>query len=332
MKILVVFTGGTIGSSVGIDGYFSPDGAKGYRLIDMYRKENSDKSVEFDTVEPYRTLSELLNGTHLQKLIDCIKENVTKDYDGIIVTHGTDTLQFSASALGFALGNNTMPVVLVSSNYILEDSRMNGLANFSAAVDFICGKFGKGVFVSYQNKNEGTTIHRGTRLISHAPYSDLVFSVDNSFYGRFENGVFNKNSEFKEKDDEMDCLCKCFEGENSSVLWLTPYPGINWSKLDTDYKAVLLSSYHSGTMNTQNKELHTYLEKNMKNNIPVFVSGAILGTTYESRKIYDSLGLKILPETSPVSSYIKLCMAIEAGCDLNKIMQLSLGGDITINA
>jgi L-asparaginase len=49
-------------------------------------------------------------------LITTVKENLSSDYDGIIVTHGTDTLGYSAAALAYALGNGTVPVCLVSSN------------------------------------------------------------------------------------------------------------------------------------------------------------------------------------------------------------------------
>jgi len=173
MKLLVVFTGGTIGCSVDQEGYFSPDQKNGYKLISLFQEakkadpETREDEIVIDTVEPYSTLSEQLNSTFVQKLIDCVKSNAEKEYDGIIVTHGTDTLQYAACALGYALGNSSIPVLLVSSNYILDDPKMNGLENFIAAVDFIKGGYGKGVFVAYKNKQEGVTIHRGTRMDAH---------------------------------------------------------------------------------------------------------------------------------------------------------------------
>ena len=78
-----------------------------------------------------------MDGSHLNLLISCIREQLTKDIDGIIVTHGTDTLPFTAAALGMCFAYAKVPILLVSSNYILDDPRANGLTNFTAAVDYI---------------------------------------------------------------------------------------------------------------------------------------------------------------------------------------------------
>ena len=57
MKILVVFTGGTIGSSVS-DGWISPDDSMKYRLISEFRK-NSDTDIEFEIVIDLHYLTEI---------------------------------------------------------------------------------------------------------------------------------------------------------------------------------------------------------------------------------------------------------------------------------
>ena len=51
--------------------------------------------------------------------IDGLKDNLSKDYDAIIVVHGTDTLHYSASALKIMLGEINIPVLFVSSNFIV---------------------------------------------------------------------------------------------------------------------------------------------------------------------------------------------------------------------
>ena len=93
MKILVIFTGGTIGSSIK-DGWISTDSATKYALIEKY-KENFGADISFETTEPYFLLSENLNADTLNLLIASVKSATEKNYDGIIITHGTDTLHFS---------------------------------------------------------------------------------------------------------------------------------------------------------------------------------------------------------------------------------------------
>ena len=130
-KILVIFTGGTIASTLR-DGVMDTDKEKNYKLIDSYL--NLDDSVTFETKEPYFILSENLSFDNINTLCKCVKESLSEDYDGIVVTHGTDTLQYSASALDIILGNINIPVILVSSNYPLEDTRANGFDNFIGAI------------------------------------------------------------------------------------------------------------------------------------------------------------------------------------------------------
>lgn len=62
MKILVVFTGGTIGSCYN-DGVISPDSSTRYKLIEMYKQNGG--YAEFDAISPYTVLSENLTASIL---------------------------------------------------------------------------------------------------------------------------------------------------------------------------------------------------------------------------------------------------------------------------
>lgn len=327
MKLLVIFTGGTIGSSAAEDGYFSPDASKGYQLLNMYQQQKGE-DICFDTAEPYRTLSENLNGSHISKLISCVRENIGKGYQGIIVTHGTDTIQYTAAALGYALGNDTVPVVLVSSNYILEDERANGLKNFAAAVDFIQGGYGKGVFAAYKNDGEGVTIHRGTRLIAHQPYTDALYSVKNIYYGKYQDEEFCKNKAYKEEDDKTAALDWKWSGEDSRVFCIQPCVGNRYPEIPEETEAVVLGSYHSGTVNTESLAIRKFAEQAKARKIPLFLTGVSQGSAYESTKAFESLGIRILPEMSPTAAYMKISMALSQGKKYEDVIPFSLGGDL----
>ena len=101
MKILTVFTGGTIGSTKS-DGVISPDSENSYKLFEMYSKK--DKKVEFTAVQPLNILSENMNGKFLTQLYKCISSYDLSEFDGVIVAHGTDTLQYTAAYLSYAFG------------------------------------------------------------------------------------------------------------------------------------------------------------------------------------------------------------------------------------
>ncbi|NIS32461.1 MAG: L-asparaginase 1, partial [Actinobacteria bacterium] len=55
--------------------------------------------------------------------------------DGIVVTHGTDAMAYTASALSYVLRNLPCPVILTGSQRPLADARTDGRANLVGAAD-----------------------------------------------------------------------------------------------------------------------------------------------------------------------------------------------------
>ena len=299
MRILTVFTGGTIGSSLS-KGAISPKAENAFLLLKLYNEKYG--AAEFDTVAPYTILSENLSAEYLEKLRSCVEENLNSGYDGIIVTHGTDTLQYSAAYLDLTLGLIETPVVLVSSNYPLLDSRANGLENFAAAVDFIRSKQGRGVFVSYLNRgDEGAAIHRGAEVLPHQPFDDRIFSLFDNIYGTVKGSVFVKNPGYRERERVR------MGGKLSGrVIFLRPYVGMTYPEIPGDTKAVLLEGWHSGTLPTAHSELVEFCEKAKERGVPVYLTGSMPGFEYESKRLFDSMGIKVLPPMSPIAAYVML--------------------------
>lgn len=147
MKILIISTGGTIASkkddNIHLDAPFK---------VVNFADENLIKNVEFSFACPYTILSENLDYSHLQSLIDEIKNS---DTDNIIVLHGSDTLAFTSSLIAnLFLDKN---IVLTASDKPIEDKTANGISNFNEALRHIL-KGEKGVFVSYDGIFSGDTI------------------------------------------------------------------------------------------------------------------------------------------------------------------------------
>lgn len=320
MKILVIFTGGTIGS-LESGCVISPNSKSKRMLIDSF---DNKYGVVFDETEPYFALSENNTGENLNMLINCVIDNMDKDYDGIIVAHGTDTLQYSASALSFALGADTIPVVIVSANYNLADRRSNGADNFAGAVDFIASRQGRGVFVSYKNSDGRMYIHRGSRLLAHNEFSDDLFSVKNQYFGIIDNGEFVKNKNYKAVKDEIKPFGRVNLDSHCDIKTIYAKVGEDFDYSDyNDDRIYLVKSYHSGTLPTADENFIKFVRSNN-----VFLSGFDKNTVYESAVIYEELGFNILPVSAFISSYIKLWLAHSKGLDLKEISQKSLGEDI----
>ena len=129
-NILIVFTGGTIGSKRSGGGVVDVDERAGCELLHRYARSDR-QPVHFDTVQPYQTLSENMNPGHWLSLAACLRERLAGParHDGVIVTHGSDTLPYTAAMLSYAFADAPVPIVLVAANYPLDDPRSNGLVN-----------------------------------------------------------------------------------------------------------------------------------------------------------------------------------------------------------
>ncbi len=302
MKILVIFTGGTIGSSVN-DGWISPNKNTKKLLIENY-KQKFGNQVEFLTAEPYTILSENLDAKHLNLLIEEVRKAVSQNYDGIIVTHGTDTLQYSATALSFALGNSCTPIILVSSNYPLNEERANGNTNFEAAIEFIKQRQGKGVFVAYRNGDNRPYFHAGINLLTHQEYDDSIYTLNNNYYAEYIDGKVIIHRRFVE--------CRPAEADDTrlieepKILVINSHPADSFDYEINNYNAVIIRPYHSATLNTANTKLKLFCQKAFEQNMTVYVSSVMPGITYESSKQFDELAIKNTPNITFTDLYIKL--------------------------
>ena len=303
MKILTVFTGGTI-SCFDKGGVLSPDSGSGSLLLERARQ--AGVKAEFITTQPYLVLSENLTAAHLTALRRCLDAHLSEPLSGVIVTHGTDTLAYTAAYLDFVFGAQPVPIALVSANYPLHDSRSNGLENFLAAVKLIeAGE--SGVFVPYRNTGAPcTAIHRGRDVLPHRPYDDAVDSLFGKPYGWVRAGGFFRDPDYPERvrEDLSDCEL------NGRVLFLRPYVGMNYPALPDDCKAVLLESWHAGTLPTATEELQAFCRTAREKQVPVYLTGCTEGFAYESKLAYGALGIHVLPPMSPIAAYMYLLLRL----------------------
>lgn len=307
MKILVVFTGGTIGSArrgAAESGVISPDSACSYALLNMYSASHGN--VEFETACPYTILSENLCADRLNSLYDCINSYDISAFDGVIVTHGTDTLQYTAAYLGLVFAGSRTPIVLVSANYPLEDERSNGLANFTAAVDFIRFGGGTGAFAAYCNKGENPKIHRAEKLLAHAAYSDELHSIFDEYYGEITDGKFIKSSACRGEQHEPAPYLPKRLAKHSDIIFLRLYVSPVYPQITPQTRAVLLEGWHSGTLPTADVQFREFCRQAAELGVPVFLTGAQEGFFYESKLMFDELKIRVLEPMPPIAAYMRL--------------------------
>lgn len=331
MKILFIFTGGTIGSTL-TGGVISTDEKKPYKIVSAY-KEKFGIDFEYDTLEPYTELSENNTGAHLSMLTKCVKDNLKKGYDGIIVTHGTDTLQYTSAAIGYAIGSDTVPVCIVSANRPIDNEKSNGLDNLHGAVRFIECKGGKGAFTVYRNDEEDEIfVHRATRLLAGVAFSDFIGSIYRKHYGYFDREYnFIKNEKYKQADDETAPLdFSLLDDESKKIAVLPSYTGASYPHIPRRVRYIIINTYHSGTLNTKSSYARKFFIKMKRRKVSVFASGIGDGAEYASATEFSRLGIIGVKDISPVSLYIKLWALSSNKRDVKNEIALSLSGDVYV--
>ncbi len=301
MKVLLIMTGGTIGSA--FDGNsieVRSDG--GCAVVDRYVAEHSD--IRFDILQPLNILSERISAEDFNVLAETILTTELSGYDGVIVTAGSDTLAYLSSFIGLLYGDCPISVMIVAANKILTAPDSNGYANFECAVELI-RQGTRGVYVPYRNADHVTYVHSATDL-RQAELSEDFFSL-HGVYGIFENGVLQERIPYVGHR-----VPAVFDANNlpkigDDVLLLHPYPMQDYTRINTNgIKAVLHTLYHSATLDS--RAAVSFLDT--IGDIPLFIACIRDGQKpYATTKEIIDAGAVALYDITPECAYMKLLLA-----------------------
>lgn len=131
-RILVIHTGGTIGMVRGPDGFAPGAGVVEEEIARLLAGPHAGLSIELHRLDP---LIDSANATpeDWNRIAAAIEAHHDR-YDGVLITHGTDTLAFCAAALTFALEGLARPVVLTGAMLPLTEPGSDGPRNLSDAL------------------------------------------------------------------------------------------------------------------------------------------------------------------------------------------------------
>jgi len=142
-KLLFIATGGTIASSDCGNG-LSPSMGAGRLLegIDLPKT-----GVQINTICPFSLDSTNMTPRHWAQLAVLLRDS-WREYDGFVVSHGTDTMAYGAAALFCLVQNPDKPIILTGSQ--LPMGSVGGDAERNLRDAFLCAERGKaGVWVCF---------------------------------------------------------------------------------------------------------------------------------------------------------------------------------------
>lgn len=333
-NILLILVGGTICTSVS-DNVLSVSENAGAVIKSNFLNSDSPyaKKVNIDLTENLFILSENMTVNKWNRLIELYRKHTTdKQYDGIIIAHGTDTLAYSASLFSMLLAGTKTPVFFVSSHRSLSVPTANGNDNFRYATELIARGITPNVYVTYKNPSDQRMyLHLASRLEQCRNYSDDFYSK-----GMLDiTEISDTNCKYYfDKLKEMYPIANTSNHINiygdftlsECVLAIEPYVGINYNAYDYSlYKAVLHRTYHSGTAcadgYNENSVLYMINKCFMQGTDTYITPSKLCGDIYESVSVISKSKTNFLYGCTFETAYAKLLIAyslFDSGTDRKK--------------
>jgi glutamyl-tRNA(Gln) amidotransferase subunit D len=144
-KISLLHTGGTIASKVdystgAVVAQFTPE-----EILTLFPDLGHMANINSRLIS--NIMSENMRFHHYNLLAKAVIEEINDGSNGVIITHGTDFLHYTAAALSFILENVTIPVVIIGSQRSSDRPSTDSQGNLMAAANFVAKSRMKGVFV-----------------------------------------------------------------------------------------------------------------------------------------------------------------------------------------
>ena len=167
--ILMIGTGGTIASEMSPDG-LTPEISSEQLLAAVPR---IGELCEVDCLQLYSLDSTSLCPAHWRGLARAIRERYD-DYDGFVVSHGTDTMAYTAAALSYLIQGSPKPIVLTGAQKPIWFDGTDSKRNLTDAFLYACRGCG-GVQIVFNGKVILGTRARKTFSKSFQAFSSVNF-------------------------------------------------------------------------------------------------------------------------------------------------------------
>lgn len=325
-KILLLTTGGTIASVPG------GEGLEPHRS-DVMERELNQLHTYFDiTVQDVMCLdSSNIRPEEWQTIARHIFAQ-RGGYDGVVVSHGTDTMAYTASAVTFMLPNIDIPVVFTGSQLPLADMLSDGPANLRTAFAMAAAGH-RGVFLAFDRK-----VMLGCRAVKIRASG---FSAFESVNARYAAQVSNQGLVAD------PAVLPQFHGEpqlrpeiSRDVFLLKLTPGLNPAIFDMlaamGYKGIVIEAFGLGGINVLHRGLRG-IHRCVEDGLSIVVTTQCLYDSSDLR-VYQ-VGNKLLElgviqgrDMTSEAAMTKLMWAIGQGMDQAQIKDLfcqNLAGEVT---
>ncbi len=344
-KVSFVATGGTIGTHVdyltgGVYMCRSPEEI----LVNV---PEIDEIITIErTLRPFTLASEDMTPMEWVELAKVVAKELNDGMDGVIVTHGTDTLHFTSAALSFMLRNLPKPVVLVGAQRSPDRGSFDGAMNLICASHMVKSDVAEVMVVMHATSNDdyclairGTKVRKmhSSRRDAFRPINELPLAkvwpdgkieIVNDNFRKRSNGKVELDARF----DEKVAIIKAYPGSRPEL--------IDWY-VEKGFNGLIIEGTGFGHVPTEPIRKEFSWIEHVKDAV---ASGVFVGVTTQTiygrthsfvyrnlRRLYEA-GAVHLEDMLTEVAYVKLGWVLAHTRNLKKVKEMMLtnyAGEIT---
>jgi glutamyl-tRNA(Gln) amidotransferase subunit D len=341
--ISILGTGGTIASKVdyrtgGVYASFSPEDIA--MQIQELKEVANIKAEEVMSI-----MSEDMTPDKWIKIAKEIAQDVNAGYRGIIVTHGTDTLHYTAAALSFMLRDLPCPVALVGTQRSSDRGSSDVVMNIACAANFVVNSDVAEVCTVMHGtiEDDYCLAIRGTKVRKmHTSRRDAFRPINEQpiakiYWKDRKIEILNKNYR-KRNDRKLKIDVKL----DPKVVLIKCHPGLDPEIFDfylnKKYKGFVIEATGLGHTPTLGKySLLPKIEKAVKSSLPVVITSQCLygkthPTIYHNLRELSRRGVIFAEDMLPEVALVKLMWILGHTRNLEivrKMMLTNYAGEIS---
>ena len=264
-KILLISTGGTISSVPSSAGLVPSD----TNALLKNSLEDNESTIESKTIM-------VLDSSNIQpeewKIIASEIFDAINNYDGIIVTHGTDSMAYTASMISYMVQRPSKPIVFTGSQLPLNHLLTDAIDNLKTAMAMAKSEV-PGVFLAFDRK-----IIFGSRAVKVRTSSFSAFeSINIKPVCQVSASGLKINKDMVNYHKDAPLLNTNID-TNVFLLKLTPTttPEIIPMLINSGIKGIVIEAYGAGGISFIRRDFVTQIKNAINKNIPIVVTSQCL--------------------------------------------------------
>ena len=330
-RVLVIGTGGAI-SAKPFKGKWKYGEFTEEDLIDIV--SGIREKFDIKTANIFRMDSSDVKPEHWLTLANSIYYNM-EEFDGIVVTMGTDTMHYADTAIAFLIQNNNIPIVFTGSvvdpTELNTDAKWNlreaitvaGTADIAETVLVFNGRILRATRTKKVNASEFTAFE----------------SVDEPQLGTIQHFI-ELRGKYRKRSKNAP---KLYQNLESEVAIMKVYPGFDGNRIVSligqGVKGIVLEGYGLGNIPLLDNSMREAIKFADRKNVAIAItSPCALGKFWKN--IYQAeigarlKGLKVIPlyDMLTETAYVKLMWVLSRTtefAEVKKMMQKSYAGEIS---